>query len=65
MLLNAAKSISVLIFLVWFGPNEKRNSKINFTLVLIYCVMCCEYVENELQNSELLYLFLFCLVKFS
>jgi len=32
-------------------------------LVVIYCVMCREYVENELQDSELLYryLFLFCL----
>ena len=35
-------------------------------LIIIYCVMCGEYVENELQrHGELLYLFLFCLVKFS
>jgi len=82
-MLNAVKIISVLIFLVRFGPNELKNSTINFMhlvfvdcgvvsseaiRLMIYCVMCCEYVgprERTEKTMNCCIYFLFCLVKFS
>jgi len=67
MLLNAAKIISVSIFLAWIGPNELRNSKLNFMHIRIKLyIMCREYTENELQRQwSAVIILLFCLVKFS
>jgi len=73
MLLNAVKIISVSIFLAWVGPNEYRNSKLNFTPkwkadseIKLY-VMCREYAENELQRQRIavIILILFSLVYLS
>ena len=32
-------------------PTQLSLSKTNFMLVVIYCVTCCEYAENELQRQ--------------